>query len=60
MPVSGHRRQRARAGRHLPVQLLSSAPGSIPSSATALDTYGHVFDELEGAKRISAEQAIRA
>ncbi len=25
----------------------------------ALDTYGHVFDELEGTGRISAEQAIR-
>jgi hypothetical protein len=25
----------------------------------ALDTYGHVFDELDGAERISAEQAIR-
>ena len=25
----------------------------------ALDTYGHVFDELDDAERISAEQAIR-
>jgi hypothetical protein len=25
----------------------------------ALDTYGHVFDELDGAERMSAEQAIR-
>jgi hypothetical protein len=25
----------------------------------ALDTYGHVFDDLGGAKPISAEQAIR-
>jgi integrase len=29
------------------------------SATMALDTYGHVFDELEGAERISAEQAIR-
>jgi hypothetical protein len=25
----------------------------------ALDTYGHVFDELEGVERIAAEEAIR-
>ena len=25
----------------------------------ALDTYGHVFDELEGTERLSAEEAIR-
>ncbi len=25
----------------------------------ALDAYGHVFDELEGTERISAEDAIR-
>jgi len=29
------------------------------SATMALDTYGHVFDELEGTGRISAEQAIR-
>jgi integrase len=29
------------------------------SATMALDTYGHVFDELDGAERISAEQAIR-
>jgi integrase len=29
------------------------------SPTMALDTYGHVFDELDGAQRISAEQAIR-
>ena len=29
------------------------------SASIALDTYGHVFDELEGAERISAEEAIR-
>ena len=29
------------------------------SATMALDTYGHVFDELEGAERISAEEAIR-
>jgi hypothetical protein len=28
-------------------------------STMALDTYGHVFDEFDGATRISAEQAIR-
>jgi integrase len=29
------------------------------SATMALDTYGHVFDELDGAERITAEQAIR-
>jgi len=29
------------------------------SATMALDTYGHVFAELDGAERISAEQAIR-
>jgi integrase len=29
------------------------------SATMALDTYGHVFDELDGAERISAEQAIQ-
>jgi integrase len=29
------------------------------SATMALDTYGHVFDELEGTERISAEDAIR-
>ena len=29
------------------------------SATMALDTYGHVFDELDGAERMSAEQAIR-
>jgi hypothetical protein len=26
----------------------------------ALDTYGHVFDELDEAERVSAEEQIRA
>ena len=25
----------------------------------ALDTYGHVFDELDGAERVNVEEAIR-
>jgi integrase len=29
------------------------------SATMALDTYGHVFNELDGAERISAEQTIR-
>lgn len=29
------------------------------SATMTLDTYGHVFDELDGAERISAERAIR-
>jgi hypothetical protein len=29
------------------------------SATMALDTYGHVFDELDGAERVSAEQAIQ-
>jgi integrase len=29
------------------------------SATVALDTYGHVFDELDGTERISAEEAIR-
>jgi hypothetical protein len=29
------------------------------SATMALDTYGHVFDELDGSERISAEQTIR-
>jgi hypothetical protein len=29
------------------------------SPTTALDTYGHVFEELDGAERVSVEQAIR-
>ncbi len=29
------------------------------SGTMALDTYGHVFDELDGTERISAGQAIR-
>jgi hypothetical protein len=39
----------------------ANVPRSDCSShrANTLDTYGHVFDELDGAERISAEQAIR-
>jgi CubicO group peptidase (beta-lactamase class C family) len=52
---------------YLPVSLLIAEGRSIVevarqaghSATMALDTYGHVFDELDGAERISAEEGIR-
>jgi integrase len=53
--------------RHSYVSLLIAEGRSIVdvarqaghSATMALDTYGHVFDELDGTERISAEDAIR-